>query len=415
VSDSAVARWFSAPASQGITGRITAVCLLVFDFRLIVLLITVFSLADSSGTTPLIGALTAAAAASFLPLKFWRSFGPKLLRHPVFLAGDLLLTMTILTITGPESPFFYFTLSTSLLSGLLYGWVGAAVFSPLMLACYWLALSMRSSVAPAPDGFQVAFGWPALYPLTAVAGGAVRRLLDEQSRTEAALSASARIAAIERERARIAREMHDSLAKTIHGIGLQATSLARWIEKDPRRASDDARAIAAAARDAAAQARGLIRDLRLDSADVSLHSAVHAIVEQWSDASGISADTDNKDVECACPERRWELISILREALHNVERHAGANKVSVTLAEDNGTVVLRVADDGRGFERADDESLARGGHFGLIGMKERAERVGGRLDVTSSVGAGTAVVATVPLSSQTDAGEGDERDSSAHR
>jgi signal transduction histidine kinase len=388
--------------------RIAPLCRLIFNFRLIVLVITLGSLPQHRGElAPLVLALMVATLASFIPLKFWDRLGPTLVRHPAFLAVDLVLTMMILTVTGPESPFFYFTLGTALLSGVLYGWPGALVFSVMLLACYWLGYSVRESLGAAEAGdYQSLIGFPALYPICSAAGAGVRRLIDRQSEAEAGLAAASRTTAIERERARIAREMHDSLAKSIHGIGLQAAALTRWISRDPDRAEADARAISEAASTAARQARELIKELRSDSLEESLGAAACAYVEQWSDSSGVRALMDSHEVECPSPELRWELLSILKEALHNVERHAAAEKVRVALEEKDDVLVLAISDDGIGSDRIGNvTNLSGNGHFGLVGMFERAERVGGRLTVESSPGVGTTVTAVAPLAGRRSEGE----------
>src|SRR5919106_1368369 len=389
--------WLSPRTGREINERLAPLCKLIFNFRLIVVAITVFSIQFENGNkSPLLVALLLATTASFLPLLYWDRFSPMLLRHPAFLGADLILTMLILSVIGPESPFFYFTLGTSLLSGVLYGVPGAAVFSVLLLAMYGFGLAPRAQMRDGIEGFQLFVGYPVLYPISAIAGAAVRRLIEAQKSAEEALAASARAAAIERERARIAREMHDSLAKSIHGIGLQAAALKKWITGDPARAERDATAISEAAQIAATEARGLIRDLRLDISDSSLCDSVAAFAGQWSEESGISLALDLGDVDCDCPERRWELLSILKEALRNVERHASAEGVRVTLSQADGEVQLDVADNGRGFELADLPRLQRTGHFGLMGMAERAERVGGHLDVRSVPAQGAVISVLVP-------------------
>jgi len=396
--------WLQPRLGRDLNERLAPLCKLVFNFRLIVVAITVFSIRFENGNIyPFLVALLLATAASFFPLLYWDRVSPMLLRHPAFLAGDLILTMLILSVIGPDSPFFYFTLGTGLLSGVLYGAPGAAVFTLLLVATYGFGLAARSQIREGIEGFQLFVGYPALYPICAAAGAAVRRLIESQKAAEEALAASARAAAIERERARIAREMHDSLAKSIHGIGLQAAALKKWISGDPARAERDAGAISEAAQRAAAEARGLIRDLRLDVPDSSLCDSVAAFVGQWSEESGIAVALDVGDVDCSGAEKRWELLSILKEALHNVERHSDAEKVRVALTQRNGHLLLDVADDGRGFDPADLPGLQRAGHFGLIGMAERAERIGGHLNFRSMPDQGAVVSVTVP---QTETREG---------
>ena len=377
--------------------RTGALCRLIFNFRLFALTVVVLWLPSQlEDFGVLLGILCIAALASFLPIVFWERYGPILLRHPAFLVCDLLIAMGILTITGPESPFFYFTLGTALLAGVLYGWRGAAVLSVAILAFYWMGLSLRSGMEEVGT-FQVLVVLPALYPLCAAGGAAVRNLLDRQARTEARLAAAERRTVIERERARLAREMHDSLAKTIQGISLAAATLPAWVHKDPGRAQSEAERLAEAAETASAEARALLTDMRSDMLDVSLGTAVSGFASSWSERSGTAAVCDADEDLDVPPEVRWELFCVAREALRNIERHAEADKVRVTLTSSDGAIVLELSDDGRGFEMPEDLSTLGGrGHYGVIGMRERAERAGGSLEMISAPGEGTTLRATIP-------------------
>jgi signal transduction histidine kinase len=377
--------------------RVGALCRLIFNFRLIALSVVVLwipSQLEDFGL--LLGVLCIAAVASFLPILFWDRYGPILLRHPSFLVCDLFISMGILTITGAESPFFYFTLGTALLAGVLYGWRGAGVLSVAILAFYWAGLSLGVGEADT-GGFQLIVGLPGLYPLCAAAGAAVRNLLDRQTLVEAELAEAERVSVVERERARLAREMHDSLAKTIQGISLNASSLPVWVKRDPTRAMTEAEHIAQAARLASSEARELLTDMRSDMLEVPLGSAVCSFLTSWSERSGVAAVCDADESCDATPETRWELFSIVRESLRNVESHAGADKVRIVLGYDGDDVVLEIADDGDGFDNPSDlEDLKTAGHFGVIGMKERAERVGGRLEVDATPGEGCKLRVVVP-------------------
>jgi signal transduction histidine kinase len=378
-------------------GRVGALCRLIFNFRLIALSVVVLwmpSRLEDFGL--LLGVLCIAAAASFLPIMFWDSYGPILLRHPSFLVCDLFISMGILTITGAESPFFYFTLGTALLAGVLYGWRGAGVLSVAILAFYWAGLSLGLGNAD-DESFQLIIGLPALYPLCAAAGAAVRNLLDRQALVEAELAEAERVSVVERERARLAREMHDSLAKTIQGISLNASSLPVWVKRDPTRAMTEAEHIAQAARLASSEARELLTDMRSDLLEVPLGTAVCSFLTSWSERSGVAAVCDADENCDATPETRWELFSIVREALRNIESHAGADKVRLVLGYDGDDIVLEIADDGDGFDIPSDlGDLKAGGHFGVIGMTERAERVGGQLDLDSKPGEGCGLRVVVP-------------------
>ena len=93
---------------------------------------------------------------------------------------------------------------------------------------------MRADVAPVPRHFQADLGQPMLYLVVAAAGAGARRLLDAQAEAEARIAAQERHMAAEAERSRLARDMHDSLAKTVSGIGFAALALSRRIERDPQ-------------------------------------------------------------------------------------------------------------------------------------------------------------------------------------
>jgi signal transduction histidine kinase len=380
----------------GVSSQVGSLVRVVLVGRLVALLLTVISLPRMEGR--LLGVsvvVMAGGLASLVPLRWWDRFSPTLLRHPLYLAGDLLLGMGLLALIGLDSPFFYFTLATAVLAGVLYGVTGAAVFSVLLIAAYAVSLLLVGTTEA--SSFAVTVGNPALYPLAAAAGAAVRRVLDDQAETELALRNATRSAAVESERARIARDMHDSLAKTLHGMSLSASALTKWVERDPERAASDAAALAEAARDAAAETRTIIRDLRDDALELPLAESVASYVEGFSERTGISVAAEATGGEAASSTTRWELFSVLREALANVEEHAGAGHVRILLEDHEEDLVLSVRDDGRGFDvPARPQSASPNGHFGIIGMLERVDKVGGSLELRSAPGEGTTVRARVP-------------------
>ena len=378
--------------------RAGELCRLLLAFRLLALLVTIVYIPVEGQNAPILSvALVVAALASYLPLRWWGRLEGPLLRHPSILAADLFLTLAVLLLTGPGSPFFYYTLSTSAIAGVAYSWTGAAFFSVLQVAGYAGVLALRDSAGVAPEGFQELFGLPALYPLIAAGGAALRRFVDRQAEIEERLAATALATAASEERSRMAREMHDSLAKTLHGIALSAVALARRVETDPAAAATDARVVAVAAERAADEARELITDLRADQLEASLGDAVRQYAGSWARATGTPVQVDTDGIELRSPAARYELFRILREALDNVERHARARSVSVAFEEVGDEVRMVVSDDGVGLPASGDPAdLEPDGHFGLIGMAERARRVGGRAELAPTPGGGTTLVVTVP-------------------
>ena len=171
------------------------------------------------------------------------------MRHRGDLAAELVLSTVILAADRSESPFFYYTLATALLGGPLYGWAGAALFSPMLVAVYYWVISVRPGVDEAPSSFQTDLGQPALY-LRRRGGrrGRARAAGPPGRRGGPARRPGAPMAA-EAERSRLARDMHDSLAKTVSGIGFAALAL---LAPDRARPQGGGRGGAAAGRGRAA-------------------------------------------------------------------------------------------------------------------------------------------------------------------
>jgi signal transduction histidine kinase len=384
---------------EGAGGWLESASKLVLTFRAGVLLVTVLSLPDEDQINLVVAALLVAGITSFFPLRYWDRLGPSLVRHPAYLAAEIVLATLILVLTGVESPFFYYTVGTALLGGLLYGWAGAALFSSMLFGVYFWVLGVPTNdVDAAASTFQMYAGMPALYFVAGAAGAGTRRLLDRQAAAEAELGEQERKMATEHERARLAREMHDSLAKTVHGIAFAALGLARQIEREPREAVVQARKLADDARRAAHEAREILGELRgQEKAAVPLTTTLRAHAHQWSAAMVVPIAVDLEDVGVLPAVAARELEAIFKEALANIERHAQASRVSVHLRTFGERVVLTISDDGRGFEVPDNlDELAGGRHFGLKGMRERARLAGGDLSVESEPGEGCVISAWVP-------------------
>jgi signal transduction histidine kinase len=370
---------------EGAGGWLESACKGILTFRAGILLITVIALFGEHGDRSLpAAAIVVAAVTTFIPLRYWDRVGPALVRHPAYLAGELVLATLILLLTGVNSPFFYYTLGSALLGGLVYGWSGAGVFSVMLIGVYVWVVTVR-------DENAATLVLPAFYPLLAGAGAGLRVLLDRQAETESELAAQS-------ERARLARDMHDSLAKTVSGMGFAALALARRIERDPSTAAEGARSLAEDARQATREAREIIVGLRADAGEqLPLTAALQAEARRWGAASGVRVELVVEEVGELDVVAARELEWILREALTNVARHARASAVTVRLRRLGGRAVLTVADDGAGFEVPDElEELASGRHFGVTGMRERAQLAGGDLSVESAPGEGCVLSVWMP-------------------
>jgi signal transduction histidine kinase len=388
----------AAPASN-----VRSLVRLVLLFRLIALNVTIFELPGNPDKAPgvMVG-LVLAAFASFLPLRYWDRWEKAISTRPVFLALDLVLNVSIYAYLGPASPFFLYTLGTPLLAGLLFRTTGAVVLGGGMLLGYYALVVFSGNGldelrAHEARDIQALVVLPALYPLAAAGGAAVRKLLDRQAATQVALAGAERRAAAGAERARVAREMHDSLGKTLYGIALSARALSHRVSAEAPAAADAARELSDSAQVAAQEARGLISDLRSDTLERPLDDALARYVDDWSQRNGIAVALTAEGVDLPHPGTRYELFCIVREALENVSRHAHATHVDVSLRDAAPDVVLSVCDDGVGIGGAGDaRALQTNGHYGLIGMAERGERIGASVRVEGASGAGTTVTVRLP-------------------
>ena len=230
------------------------------------------------------------------------------------------------------------------------------------------------------------------------------------------------------ERARLAREIHDTLAQGFVGISSQLDAVAMCLPEvttpevttpgDPtpgvttpgvttpgghttgdtataRSYLDMARRMA---RHSLTEARRSVMDLRASALEgQSLAAAIESGARLWTAGSGVELDVEVMGPGTKLPEEMEQhLLRIAQEAVTNALKHAGASRIGVKLHLEARQIHLRITDNGRGFDRQD-VFLSRSGHFGVIGMRERAERLGGELRLDSNPGEGTEVEVTVPL------------------
>lgn len=382
---------------QALTGFVK----LVLNLRLAALVLTLLWLPHGPVDDPRVISLVllGVGSTSLVPVLAWDRVGPLVLRHPLMLGPDLVMAIVILSTLSVDTPFILFVLATAMLAGALHETWGAVAASVALLLAHVTGLLSAGAAS-----FTEVLGVPMLVPAAAAGGVAGRRLLVTQATAARRLADVAMAGAAATERTRLAREMHDSLAKTLHGISLTAATMPALVHQRPEAASDMARTVAATAQQAAAEARALLVDLRADDLERPLGASVRDLLDQWSRRTGIRVTADLDDLDRASPSSRYELFCILREALRNVAEHADARHVRVSLLDHGDVAVATIVDDGRGFTAADDApSFAADGHFGIVGMVERAESVGGRAHLTSAPGRGTRVEVEVPVTAPGDA------------
>jgi nitrate/nitrite-specific signal transduction histidine kinase len=207
--------------------------------------------------------------------------------------------------------------------------------------------------------------------------------------------------AVAAEREWIARELHDTVAQVLGYVNTKAQAAQELLRGgQSERASLQIGQLAEAARAAYADVREGILGLRAArSVERGFRDTLRDYLEHWQEQSGITAEFDESRTG-ACdlrvsPLAEIQLLRIVQEALANVRKHARAGHVRVVLAERDTTVAVMVEDDGVGFDPA---ALGRAGfpRFGLATMRERAEAIGGTLEIESGTGRGTQVTIHIP-------------------
>ena len=257
-----------------------------------------------------------------------------------------------------------------------------------------VAARFLAGIGAADDVAVFVLAFPMAGVVCGIASALARTALARYMRLTVGLVASAQRSAAASERARLARELHDSVAKTLRGVSFAALALPASLRRHPDLAEQLAGTVSLGAQAAAREARQLVVGLRLDNPDEDFPRTIGDISRTWADETGIPVRPNLAALEPPI-EVRYELTRILHEALVNVDRHALARQVSVTLEQVGDALRLVVADDGRGF--SGDPTGPDTGHFGIVGMSERARAIGGQLRVTSKPRTGTRVAVLVPL------------------
>jgi PAS domain S-box-containing protein len=208
------------------------------------------------------------------------------------------------------------------------------------------------------------------------------------------------VRAQEDERARISREIHDSITQLAHAAAIHLDNAVDLLDGTPTPARAEVERSRDLARQAANEARRLIAGLRPEMLDLAgLAGAIRQEVDALRRA-GWRVDLEDglQSGVRLNPEAEITLFRVAQEALSNVRKHAGHTRVRVRLKRTNGSLQLEVRDWGRGFAPHSVHPTAEGEHVGLTGMRERMGLLGGKLEVRSDPETGTTIRASLPIS-----------------
>jgi len=199
----------------------------------------------------------------------------------------------------------------------------------------------------------------------------------------------------EKERAHLARELHDDLGQYVTGIRAQAFMISHTAAEN-KLLTTTADSIVGHCDQMQQGFRQLVRSLHpVILEQLGLSGAIRTLVDQWQQSHGIECRLSiTEPLPDLSDEQQTHIYRLLQEALHNVVQHADAERVEITLAANDNSLTVGVTDNGKGIEE-----YSQG--LGLRSMKERAHILAARLQINSEPGAGVSVILTMPLKSQT--------------
>jgi signal transduction histidine kinase len=273
----------------------------------------------------------------------------------------------------------FFSLGTALLDGILGGFMaGPSLAKTLPLAGILFARTVSFILV----GYMV-----------------VRLMSTQREQRRALAEANAQLThyaaaldqlATSRERNRLARELHDTLAHSLSSVAVQLEGVRTLLDDDPAQAGTMLDGALAATRSGLTETRRALRDLRASPLeDLGLALAIRSLAESVASRHSLALELDLPEkVYNLSPDIELGVYRVAQEALENVTRHARAQRVKVHLAEEAGRLELTVSDDGRGF---DVDGTGQEDRFGLQGMREHSQIMGGKLQVESQPGSGTTV------------------------
>ncbi|MER5668416.1 GAF domain-containing sensor histidine kinase [Streptomyces mirabilis] len=213
--------------------------------------------------------------------------------------------------------------------------------------------------------------------------------------TNARLYERSRELTIAEERSRLAHELHDAVSQKLFSLRLTAQAAAALVDRDPARAKGELHQVAMLAAEATEELRAAVIELRPAALDEDgLVATLRTQIQVLDRAHSARVTFAGHGVRALPAAQEEAVLRVAQEALHNALRHSGAGRVDVTLEKRGTGTVLRVSDDGSGFEPT--AIRAAGRHLGLVSMRDRSSGVGGTLSVESAPGKGTTIEMEVP-------------------
>ena len=339
---------------------------------------------------------------TWITLRAFRKHSHLIVGNWIYLCSDLLVTCVVVTtlptiFSGGLSLSLAYIIASSLLVGLISQAFWASLWSvgvTMSLALLKIHDTSLSTVVAAAMVAGIIF--------SILVGNRLNSQFVEISR----LSAEAAFARAEEralsERLTIARDLHDSLAKSVHGIRMLAETLHSSLTSEHHPDAQLSRIIFESADEASREARLVLDGLR-SGGDEDTIGALQEEVNRWSARTGITTSSNRTESQSPLPcstEAMWQLQRMVGEILTNIEKHAHATSVNANFFYDSTHFYFDIYDDGIGFNNSLG-NLNQEGHYGLTGLKERATSLGGHISIDphSEFDGGTRISFHVPIDS----------------
>lgn len=355
---------------------------LVLNVQLVVLLLLSLQATRTATSLLLVGAMALTAVA---PILAWSRLGPWFVAKVWPMLPLLLLAVGAgaTQVVAPTLSIGY-GVSVAVLAGLLHGMAGGIALASVIA----LAFLPGASQQPVPELLAAVAA-----VLAAPVGGArLRQLVIDLDASRRRVAARTTQLATAEERARVARALHDSLAKTIEGVHMTLSGLGQHVDGRGVQLLDQ---VTTGVERARVEAREVLDGLRDDRVDVPLGVRLHGLVTTFAEVAGMEGTVEVDDALPDLPaDGRHEVLQVVREALRNVAAHSGAGHVTVRADGGDAGLAVEVLDDGSG------QVHERPGHYGLQGMRERAELLGGSLQVGPRPEGGARVSLQVPITAE---------------
>jgi signal transduction histidine kinase len=226
--------------------------------------------------------------------------------------------------------------------------------------------------------------------------GELERRVAVRTREVERLAEESRYAAVVRERLKIARDLHDTLAHSMMAMLSEVRLLRKLQVHDPNSLREELARAEEVAHEGLNEARTAITQMRVNAVrDTGLGAALRTAFDRFIDRTALSGEfTADPDAAGFGDERAETLFRMAEEAMRNIERHAMASHAALALKTVDGTQLqLRIEDDGIGF----DPAAPHQGHYGIIGLHEQAQLIGAHLLIDSAPGRGTTLIVTLRM------------------